>query len=68
MKSMDCERSRTLKQVTAKRTTALLDRSHVYWVSESDFMGGCWHVFVNPDGSGWMFNLFSEEQFRELFE
>lgn len=41
---------------------------HTYWCGESDHIGHCWHIFVNPDGNDWLFNVFSEEELNEYFE
>ena len=41
-------------------------RTYFYW--QSDFLGGCWHIYVSDDKDSHLFNLFSEDEFCELFE
>ena len=39
-----------------------------YWYDKSDFLGGCWHIFVSPNHNAHVYNIFSEKEFNERFE
>lgn len=57
-----------MKKVKAKITDFFLREGHYYWVSRSDFHGGCWHVYVAPNKDAWIYNIFKEEEYKEEFE
>ena len=38
-----------------------------YWYEKSDFCGGCWHIFASANYDAWVFNLFNETEFMEIF-
>lgn len=41
-----------------------------YWYEKSDFggKGECWHIYSSAYYDAWVFNLFSEEEFKKRFE
>lgn len=39
-----------------------------YYYTKSDFLGGCWHIYVSAYHDAWIYNIFSEEEFNEEFE
>lgn len=55
-------------KVRALKDEFLIDKGKTYYIGTSDFCGGCWHIFLNKDGSGWLFNIFKEDEYRSLFE
>lgn len=38
------------------------------YYTKSDFLGGCWHIYVANNHDAWIYNIFSEEEFNEEFE
>ena len=58
-----------MRKVIAKRDTWVLDKGHEYFVKESDFCGGCWHIYAfDTDKDSHIFNIFSKAEFDEYFE
>ena len=39
-----------------------------FYYQKSDFLGGCWHIYVSNYHDAWIYNIFSEEEFNEKFE
>lgn len=39
-----------------------------YYYTKSNFLGGCWHIYVSAYHDAWIYNIFSEEELNEEFE
>lgn len=39
-----------------------------YWYKKSDFLGGCWHIYVSTNNNAWVYNIFEEEEFNRIYE
>lgn len=58
-----------MKKIICKKDIGVFGSAgEVFWYETSDFMKGCWHIYVSDYKDAWLFNIFSEKEFNEHFE
>lgn len=61
-------RGERMERYTAKiNLSFFVDAGRDYWVKHSDFCNGCWHIYAAENEDTFLFNIFNDDDFYEVF-